>query len=110
MIDDNEYEYVPIGIFNVAEATYTAKGVQIVAYDNMARFDKTFPVNTTQGTAWQILRMICNDCGVQNGMTQAQIEALPNGNIILSLYSENDIETYRDLLAWIAQPYDNLHS
>ena len=98
-----EYEYVQIGVFYVDEATYTSSGVQVVAYDSMAKLDKVFPADSTQGTAWSIFSMICRDCGVVSGMTQAQIEALPNGNTQLSLYAENDIETYRDLLSWLAQ-------
>lgn len=100
---ENGYEYVPIGIFIVDEATYTAAGVQITAYDMMSKLDRTFPADTTQGTAWSIYSLICHDCGVVPGMTQAQIEALPNGNTPLSLYADNDIETYRDVLSWLAQ-------
>ena len=35
--------------------------------------------------------------------TQAEIEALPNGSELLSIYPENDIETYRDVLYFTAQ-------
>ena len=35
--------------------------------------------------------------------TQAEIEALPNGAELLSIYPENDIETYRDVLYFTAQ-------
>lgn len=99
----NSYEYVPIGVYYIDEAVYTSKGVEITAYDNMAKFDKTFPANTIQGYAWGILGTLCTDCGVPNGMTQAQIQALPNGNQPLSMYAENDVETYRDVLSWLAQ-------
>ena len=37
-------------------------------------------------------------CGVELAQTQAEIEALPNGSELLSIYPENDIETYRDVL------------
>ena len=32
-----------------------------------------------------------------------EIEAMPNGAEMLSIYSENDIETYRDVLYFVAQ-------
>lgn len=97
------YEYVPLGVFTVSEANHTEDGVQIVAYDNMLKFDKTLGMTTTVGTAYSILSLICNDCGVTLGMTQADVQALPNGTQSIALYSENDCETYRDVLFWLAQ-------
>ena len=103
--EDNEhiYEYVPLGVFTVSEANHTEDGVQIVAYDNMLKFDKTLGMTTTVGTAYSILSLICNDCGVTLGMSQADVQALPNGTQSIALYSENDCETYRDVLFWLAQ-------
>jgi hypothetical protein len=96
-------EYVPMGEFFVDDAEHTSSGTQITAYDGMFKFDRTFPANTIQGTAWSILGVICTDCGVTTGMTQAQVQALSNGNLPLSMYTENDVETYRDVLSWLAQ-------
>ena len=101
--EESEIEYVPLGKFYVGDAVYTSKGIQVTAYDNMAKFDKTFPANSMQGTAWGILSILCTDCGVQCGMTQADIEAMPNGSLNLSMYGENDVQTYRDVLSWLAQ-------
>lgn len=42
-------------------------------------------------------------CDVELAHTQAEIEALPNGTVMLSIYPENDIETYRDVLYFVAQ-------
>ena len=97
------FEYVPLGIFTVSEANHTEEGVQIVAYDNMLKFDKSFNLSTTIGTAYSILSLLCQDCEVTLGNTRAEIEALPNGIQSISLYSENDCETYRDVLFWLAQ-------
>lgn len=97
------YEYVPLGVFTVSEADHTEDGVQITAYDNMLKFDKGLEITTTVGTAYSILSLICNDCGVTLGMTQQEVQALPNGTQSIALYSENDCETYRDVLFWLAQ-------
>ena len=97
------YEYVPLGVFTVSEANHTEDGVQIVAYDNMLKFDKSFNLSTTLGTAWSILSLLCQDCGVECGMTQAEVTALPNGTQSIALYSQNDCETYRDVLFWLSQ-------
>ena len=97
------FEYVPLGVFTVSEANHTDEGVQIVAYDNMLKFDKTFNLSTTLGTAYSILALLCQDCGVTLGNTEAQVRAMANGTQSLALYSENDCETYRDVVFWIAQ-------
>lgn len=97
------YEWVPLGIFTVDEAKYDEKGVKITAYDNMKKFDRAWNISSTIGSPYSILKMICDDCRVQMGMTRAEIEALPNGYDPISLYSDNDCETYRDALYWLAQ-------
>jgi prophage tail gpP-like protein len=42
-------------------------------------------------------------CVVVLGMTQTEVEALTNGTELLGVYSDNDMETWRDLLSWVAQ-------
>ena len=45
------------------------------------------------------MMVLCSTaCGVELAQSQAEIEALPNGSELLSIYPENDIETYRDVL------------
>lgn len=102
-LSDTTYEYVPMGVFVVAEANRTAAGTVVKAYDLMTLFDKDFPYDTTYGTAYDILHMACQECDATIGMTQADMQALPNGTRIFTLYSENDIETWRDLIYWLAQ-------
>ena len=97
------YEDVPLGIFTVAEANHTAEGVEVTAYDAMTNFDKTRNDLTDTGTAYAFLTLMCQKCGVTLGSTLADIQALPNGTETFSIYAENDIETWRDLLSWIAQ-------
>lgn len=100
---NDTYEDVPLGIFTVAEANHTAEGVEVTAYDAMTNFDKTRNDLTDTGTAYAFLTLMCQKCGVTLGSTLADIQALPNGTETFSIYAENDIETWRDLLSWIAQ-------
>lgn len=102
-LPSGQYEYVPLGVFTISEAEHMRGGVVVTAYDNMVKFDRGFRLNNTRGTAYQLLRLVCNNCGVGLGMSKADIEGLPNGRITLVLNSDNDIETYRDFLSWIAQ-------
>ena len=97
------YEDVPLGVFTVAEANHTAEGVEVTAYDAMTAFDKTRNDLTDTGTAYAFLTLMCQKCGVTLGSTLADIQALPNGTETFTIYTENDIETWRDLLSWIAQ-------
>lgn len=100
---DDTSEEVPLGIFTISEATWSADGVSVIAYDNMSKLDKAAQFNATSGTPYSILRNICQNCGLTLGMTQAQVESLPNGTGLIGLWAENDIETYRDMISWLAQ-------
>lgn len=101
--DPELYEYVPLGVFTVAEANHTASGVNITAYDDMLKFDKAFNLSSTLGSPWDVLNMLLDDCEVETSLTRADVEALPNGAESIALYGENDCQTYRDVLFWLAQ-------
>lgn len=113
-IGNNTWEDVPLGIFKVKEAKHTDHGVQVTAYDNMIKFDRKFKKSHFMNLAgmYNIITQLCTDAGVTLGMTQAQIEALPNGDRTgINIYGStgkkaefaNDISTLRDLLFWVAQ-------
>ena len=100
--DNGIWESVPLKPYVIAEANHTALGVDIVAYDYMTKFDLPIAMNTTSGTMYGLLVTACNYCSVELGMTAEEVQALPNGDQILGLYPDNDIETWRDLISWIA--------
>lgn len=99
----NTWESVPCGVFTVDEATWSEIGVTLTAYDNMAKFDKPITLNTTYGKAFDLLSLACTACAVDFGNTQADIAEMPNGTEQFAVYPENDMETWRDLLYWVAQ-------
>lgn len=103
LIDGTAWEDVPLGIYTVSEANDTEYGVDITAYDNMARFNRSCSVDITIGTPYELLTLACTTCEAELGMTQAEVDALPNGTESLSLYTENDIETWQDFVFWVAQ-------
>lgn len=100
---NGEYEDVPLGVYTVSEANHASDGVHVTAYDNMMKLDVPFPALATGGYAWDYLMLIQQASGVQMGQTEAEIRALPNGQKGYTLAAENDIETCRDMLHWIAQ-------
>ena len=97
------YETVPMGIFEVSEANRTVHVLELKAYDRMLRFDRDFNGFETIGTAYGMMALCSTACEVELAQSQAEIEALPNGSELLSIYPENDIETYRDVLYFTAQ-------
>lgn len=97
------YETVPMGVYEVSEANRTIRCLEIKAYDYMIRFEKDFNITETIGNAYEIIMLCCKACSVEFAHTQAEIESMPNGSEVLSIYSENDIETYRDVLFYIGQ-------
>lgn len=97
------YEDVLLGHFFVDKPEWTFDGVECVCYDAMNNFDKSMSLSMTEGKIYDFVELACRRCHVTLGMTQQQIEALPNGNITLEVYKENDMSTYRDLISWCAQ-------
>lgn len=100
---DGSYEAVPMGVFEVSEANRRIRCLEIKAYDFMLRFDKKFNSKNTQGNAYEIIMLCCKACKVEFAQTEEEIAAMPNGAAVLSLYGENDVETYRDVLFYIGQ-------
>ena len=97
------YEEVPMGIFEVSEANRKAKFLEIKAYDYMVRFEKTFNGFETVGNAFDFMNLCASACRVELAQTRAEIEAMPNGMENLSVYTDNDIETFRDVLFYVGQ-------
>ena len=100
---DGSYEVVPMGVFEVSEANRRIRCLEIKAYDFMLRFDKKFNSKNTQGNAYEIIMLCCKACKVEFAQTEEEIVSMPNGAEALSLYGENDVETYRDVLFYIGQ-------
>lgn len=94
---------IPVGVFAIDKANHTKNMVSIVAYDNMIKFDKECgSMEGTNGSAYNLLMLACQECHVELGMTQAQVEALPNGTQPFVLNEMGDIETWRDFIYWLA--------
>lgn len=107
MVDEEEetIEWVPLGIFTVSSAEWTDKGVNIVAFDNVIKLDKPVGnLSTLGGTVWNIASYCCTRCGLQLENTTSEIESWTNGSDFFEyeFNPENDCETYRDVLSYLA--------
>lgn len=100
---DGSYETVPMGLFEVSEANRTAKCLEIKAYDYMLRFEEDFNGFETIGNACDFIELCCKSCKVEMAQSREEIEAMPNGSEMLSIYTDNDIETYRDVLYYVGR-------
>lgn len=103
LIGEDTWEWVPLGNYHVIEAYHAEDGVHVTAYDNMDRLDRRWVLSSATGTPYDFLSYISASCNVGLGQTEEQIRALPNGTRGFALYPENDIETFRDMLFWLAQ-------
>ncbi len=102
-VEGGGFEEVPMGIFEVSEANRRLHCLELKAYDYMLRFEKSFNGFESVGNAWAFLELCCKACGVEMENTKAEIEGMLNGRELLSIYPENDIGTYRDVLFFVGQ-------
>lgn len=100
---DGTTETIPMGVFEVSEANRNIKTLELKGYDFMLRFDKNLKLEASSGTPYQFIKACCDACKVEMAQTVAEINAMPNGKATLGIYSDNDIETFRDLLFYVAQ-------
>ena len=103
-LEDSTFESIPVpgGVYTIESATWTDKGLSVVAYDNMSKLDAPLPMEQAEGTAYDFLTFIGTRCGVTIGNTPQEIAALPNGDQIISLYAASPVETFRDMLSQLA--------
>lgn len=97
---------IPMGIFKIVEASQTANNIIVKGYDNMTKFGDVpfYPTqHTTIQAPFQWLSEMCTECGVELGMTSAQILALPNGGRKTGFADVvTDVKTWRDVLSYLA--------
>ena len=103
MLADGSYEDVPLGVFNISEASWTMSGLVVKAYDNMSLLDKKCNTRQTTGTAYEMALLATEACGLTLGTIEAEFKTFANGTETFSLYAESDIETWRDFISWVAQ-------
>ncbi len=101
-LPDGTTETIPMGIFEISEANRHIKTIELVGYDYMLRFDKSAG-DMTSGYPYDFLNLACEKCKVELAHTQEEIEAMPNGTELLGIYQDGNIETYRDMIFYVAQ-------
>lgn len=103
LLDDGNTESIPMGVFYVAEANRRIKTLELKAYDGMLNLDKAFNKGLSSAAPYEFLSLLSKACHVELAQTKEEIEALPNGTELLGIYQDNDIESWRDFLYYLAQ-------
>jgi hypothetical protein len=102
-LEDGSYEDIPLGIFTVSEANWGISGVEITAYDHMAKLEEEFNASKLEGTPFEISTLACKACGVELGTSGVEFSTFVNGTVRLEIEAENDVSTWRELLSWVAE-------
>lgn len=101
--EDETEEEVPMGVFYVAEANRCIKTLELKAYDGMLSLDKNFSKGLSSAYPYEFLSLLSKACHIELAQTKEEIEAMPNGTELLGIYQDNDIESWRDFLYYLAQ-------
>lgn len=96
-------EFIPAGKFQIASAQWSKNSVKVVAYDAVAKLDKTISITAINGTPYELIAYACEQCQVELETTSEEVEAMPNGLEIFGLNPENDLKTWRDFVSKVAQ-------
>lgn len=103
LLTDDGWEDVPLGAWTVGSATWSRTGVAITAYDAMSKLDADCSASAAEAEPYDLLAQACTACGVTLSDSRDRIRSLPNGAGIYNLASDNDIDSWRDWVSWVAQ-------
>lgn len=98
------WESVPVGVFTVRRdgVSWTANGVEVTAYDNMAKLDRAAYATSRGGKPYAIANSRHTSYGYELGQTEAEIDALPNGTNKF-YWSTSGGKTMRDVFSWLGE-------
>lgn len=96
----NGTDYIGKGVYYISEATRQNNYVSIKAYDRMLLLDVDVDVVIT-GTVFDIMSHLSDKFGIELGMSEEEINSLPNAGYIYSI-SADIIGTWRDALYYLS--------
>lgn len=99
LLSNNKYERIPLGKFFVNDPKRIGKNISIKAYDDMVNLGVEIEESTT-GKPFELLTLMSSKFNFELAQTQEEIEALVNGDKLLSV-DQTLVSTYRDLLSYI---------
>jgi hypothetical protein len=100
-IGSGVFEDVPLGKWFVVECPRQNNIVRVLAADGMVLLEEDIGTPPASGSPYDYLAYACTTAGVTLKNTEAAIDALPNGTLIITYPAESEIETLRDLVMWV---------
>ena len=95
-LEDSTIEWVPGGVFTVSEVNHTREGIEVIAYDDMTKFDRRYTGRVFRGSLSLVMAQLCAYLGVNLNLSDSDFED-HYGSCELSL--DNNFETWRDYLS-----------
>lgn len=97
--EEEEYEWVPLGVFHIDEIGKTRNVIHIKAIDAMINLDLPYTLSELvyPATLLQIFTNICAVCDIQQGSV-----SFPNSSHVVQA-KPRDASTFRDILAYVAE-------
>ncbi len=99
----NDWESIPIGHFKVVEAERNNQFVRLVCYNSLFALNKEYDNLSIGGTPYELLKHICDTCGIELGSTEAEINAFVNSGEHIQIVPESGCRTFRDCARLVAQ-------
>lgn len=98
-IDEDIYEEIPLGIFNIDDVNRQRNTIKLKAIDNMINLDKPYSLSKLSypATLMQIYVNICNVCDVMVGTG-----SFPNMDYVVQEKPQDDL-TFRDMIGYVAE-------
>lgn len=93
LLEDNSIEYIPGGVFTIAEVNHTREGIEVVAYDAMTKFDRRYTGRAWGGSLSRVVLDLCDYLGLTLNITDSVMPD-PYGSCECAL--EPGFETWRD--------------
>ena len=101
-LSNNTEETIPLGTYYINNVAKSKKLFTLTCYDALYLFDMPVQETPISGTPYTVIKEICDTyTGVEFGMLESDFANFVNGNINISISSENT-DTYRDALSNIA--------
>lgn len=101
--DEDIYEAVPLGVYYVKDVDRQFDKLNITAYDGLSKLDVGIGSLIFSGNPFVILSGVCEASGLELGMTELELQALPNGEEIIQLDKTTNCKSYRDIVRYVAQ-------
>ena len=93
---------IPMGVFEVDSIELVNNSdLSLVCYDQMKKLNIQTR-GTLKGKMYDVLTTVCNDCGVQLGLTKAQINQFPGTRVFYGL-GKGAFDSCRDIIEQCAE-------